>query len=111
MSETTITDAAVGGAFPQIAAVGLGGLLVRFSDQLSEAANRAALAFRAEVALQGLAGVQELSTSLTGTFLRIDPLYPDVAGLGAQLQSLLDSRDWYAAPLPQGRRHLRIPCV
>ncbi|MGA0922950.1 MAG: 5-oxoprolinase subunit B family protein [Lutimaribacter sp.] len=111
MSETTITDAAVGGAFPQIAAVGLGGLLVRFSDQLSEAANRAALAFRAEVALQGLAGVQELSTSLTGTFLCIDPLYPDVAGLCAQLQRLLDSRDWYAAPLPQGRRHLRIPCV
>ncbi|MGA1233334.1 MAG: hypothetical protein ACO3VR_05300, partial [Lutimaribacter sp.] len=31
MSETTITDAAVGGAFPQIAAVGLGGLLVRFA--------------------------------------------------------------------------------
>ena len=37
------------GSFPRIGRVGLDGLLVSFGDRLSEAGNRAALAFRAAV--------------------------------------------------------------
>lgn len=96
---------------PHLADVGLAGVLVTFSDQLSEAANRAALAFRAELEVQGWAGVEETSTSLTSVFLRFDPLHLPHAELKARLGRLLESRDWYAAPLPERRRHWRIPTV
>lgn len=98
-------------AFPQILPVGLTGLLVRFADQLTEPANRAALAFRAAIEANSPPGIEEVSTSLTGTFLRIDPLLPDPGAALARVRALLDSRDWTGAALPQGRRHLRIPCV
>lgn len=97
--------------YPQILPVGLTGVLVRFAATLSEPANRAALAFRAAILTDDPPGIEEVSTSLTGTFLRIDPLLPDPDALLARVQALLASRDWYGAPLPQGRRHLAIPCV
>ena len=97
--------------FPRIDAVGLDGLLVRFGETLDEPANRAALAFKAAVERETLEGVEEASTSLVSCFLRFDPLALAPETLAARLQTLLDSRDWYAAPLPEGRRFLSIPTV
>lgn len=104
MAQTTLT-------FPRIDSVGLDGLLVRFGDQLDEAANRAALAFRAAVEAAGWDGVEECSTSLVSTYLRFDPLYLSHDDLEMQLTGLLSERDWYAADLPDGRKLLRIPTV
>ena len=97
--------------FPHIAPVGIAGLLVSFADRLSEPANRAALAFRAAIEAEALDGIEEVSTSLTSTFLRFDPLHLDHTRLIAHLQDLLKAQDWSRAALPEGRRHFRIPCV
>lgn len=97
--------------FPAIRNIGLDGMLVTFSDQLGEASNRAALAFHA--ALERTLGNQvgETSTSLASAFVRFDPLHLRHADLGARLGDLLQSRDWYGADLPSGRRLWRVPCV
>ncbi|MGH1353555.1 MAG: 5-oxoprolinase subunit B family protein [Thalassovita sp.] len=97
--------------WPAIHAVGFGGLLVRFGEKLSEPANRAALAFRAALDRVTPEGVEESSTSLVSCFVRFDPLAVDLDRLMARLQALLDERDWYAAPLPEGRKFWRIPTV
>ena len=98
-------------AFPVIRNIGLDGMLVTFSDQLSEPSNRAALAFHA--ALDSALGdeVGETSTSLASAFVRFDPLHLLHADLRAQLTELLQSRDWYHADMPPGRRLWRCPCV
>jgi KipI family sensor histidine kinase inhibitor len=96
-------------AFPAIAPLGLSGLLVRFADKLSEPANRAALAFRAAVEGAGWAEVEETATALASTFVRFDPLGVGHTEMSARLTTLLATRDWYAADLPGGRRHWRIP--
>lgn len=97
--------------FPRIDSVGLDGLLVRFADALSEPANRAALAFRAALERDTPAGVEECATALVSAFVRFDPLgvAPDV--LRTDLSRRLASRDWYAEPLPEGRRLVTIPTV
>ncbi len=97
--------------FPRIAAVGLGGVLVRFADHLSEPANRAALAFRRTVEDAAWDGVAECATSLASTFLRFDPLVVEFDDLAARLNALLASCDWYDVPLPTGRRRFNVPCV
>lgn len=97
--------------FPLIRTVGLSGMLVSFADALSEPANRAALAFRAALERDVWEGVGETSTSLASTFLRFDPVALPHDDLRARLQALLDSRDWYAAPMPPGRRLWHVPCV
>lgn len=97
--------------FPAIRPAGLSGMLVSFADRLTEAANRAALAFRAAVETEAWAGVEESATSLASAFLRFDPLVLPHAELAARLAALLAARDWYAAPLPEGRRLWRIPTV
>ncbi|QBY00855.1 allophanate hydrolase subunit 1 [Rhodophyticola sp. CCM32] len=97
--------------WPVIRTVGLTGLLVSFADVFSEAANRAALAFRAAVDRQDWPGVEETAPSLVSVFLRIDPLTADHTRLKAQLSEVMASRDWYAAPLPEGRRLFRVPTV
>lgn len=99
------------GAFPTIRTVGLSGMLVSFADALHEPANRAALAFRAALEQAGWAGVGETSTSLASAFLRFDPATLPHVDLQAKLQALLDSRNWYDAPMPPGRRLWRVPCV
>jgi KipI family sensor histidine kinase inhibitor len=98
-------------AFPRIDAVGLDGLLVRFGDELSEPANRAALALRGFLEREGWDGVEEVSTSLVSTYVRFDPLHLSHPDLGARLRRALEAVDWYAEPLPQGRRLFRIPTV
>lgn len=97
--------------YPMIRSGGVDGMLVSFGDRLSEPANRAALAFRAAVEREGLDGIEETSSTLVSCFLRFDPLHLSHAALQAHLQGLLDSRDWYAAPMPEGRRFWRIPTV
>lgn len=97
--------------FPKLSSVGLSGLAISFADTLSEAANRAALAFRAAVEQQGWESVEECSTSLCSTFIRFDPLAAQSKDLPAVLSDLMRARDWFAAPLPTGRRHFHIPCV
>jgi len=97
--------------FPRIGRVGLDGLVVSFGETLSEPANRAALAFRAAVERATPKGVEESTTSLVSTFLRFDALRIEVGDLRAELQTLLNSRDWYGADLPEGRRFWRIPTV
>jgi KipI family sensor histidine kinase inhibitor len=98
-------------AFPRIGRVGTGGLLVSFGDRLSEAGNRAALAFRAALERESPEGVEETSTSLVSVFVRIDALHTDPDTVTRAIQALLDSRDWYGADLPEGRRLWRIPTV
>ena len=97
--------------WPRVHTVGVDGLLVRFGDRLSEAANRAALAFRGALEDTGLPGVQETTTSLASTYLRFDPLTHDHGDVQNALSQLIADRDWFAADLPQGRRLWRIPTV
>ncbi|ASP22973.1 kinase A inhibitor [Antarctobacter heliothermus] len=96
---------------PRIEPIGLDGVIVRFGEALSEPANRAALAFRAAVERDVPEGVEECSTSLVSTYLRFDPLHLSLDRLTALLTERLSAEDWYAAPLPEGRRLLRIPTV
>lgn len=97
--------------FPRIATMGLSGVLVTFADDLSEAANRAALAFRARVDAENWEGIEETAVSLSSAFLRFDPLHASHAEIIARLSQLLADADWYAADLPSGRRRWRIPTV
>ena len=96
---------------PEILTIGVDGLLVRFGQALDEPANRAALAFRAALDALALPGVLETSTALTSAFLRFDLRATDHATLRGALERLLSSRDWFAAPLPRGRRLWRVPAV
>lgn len=97
--------------FPVIRTVGLQGLLVTFADKLSEPSNRAALAFQGALEHRLMAGVIETSTSLASVFVRFEPSELSHDVLREQLQVLLADRDWYAAPLPEGRRFWRVPTV
>lgn len=93
----------------EIAPLGVDGLTIRFGQGLSEPANRAALALRAALDHAGIEGVEESSTALTSVYLR----FAGVArhALLKRVQELVDSRDWSAAPLPEGRKLWRVPAV
>lgn len=106
-----VTNNAQTGDWPSIRTVGYDGMLVSFGDTLSEPANRAALAFRAAVEQSDWSGLFESTTSLVSCFVRFDPQAWGHAALRADLAGLLATRDWYAAPLPDGRRLWRIPTV
>lgn len=97
--------------WPRIRNVGVDGLLVSFADRLSEPANRAALAFREALEHRGPEGIEETSTSLVSTYLRFDPIAFEHAAIQRSLEFLLAARDWFDAPLPEGRRLWRIPTV
>jgi allophanate hydrolase subunit 1 len=97
--------------FPRIRNVGLDGMLVTFADKLGEPSNRAALAFQAALAQVPESGIGETSTSLASAFVRFDPLRLSHADLRARLHDLLQTRDWYSADLPPGRKLWRVPCV
>lgn len=99
------------GPFPAIRNIGLDGMLVRFSDRLGEASNRAALAYHAALARDAGDGIGETSTSLASVFVRFDPQHLSHASLHARLHELLQTRDWYSAAMPPGRRLWRVPCV
>ncbi len=97
--------------FPCIRTVGLTGLLVSFAGTMNNAANRAALAFRAAVDAQGWPEVRETSMSLVSVYLVVDLVEVDVATLTKRIDALLGADDWYAAPLPGGRKLWHVPTV
>ena len=105
------TGATAGAGWPRVAPLGTDGLLVSFGDTLDEAANRAALAFRAAAQQAGLDGLCETATSLASAYLRFDPDLDAPEDFVAAVTRLAQGRDWFAESLPQGRRLWRIPCV
>ena len=97
--------------WPRVSTAGYDGFVVSFGDRLTEAANRAALAFRNAIDMAGLTGVEETSTSLVSAYLRFDPLGTSHDAIQAALDALLKERNWYSAGLPEGRRLWRVPTV
>ena len=97
--------------WPQIRTVGLSGVLVTFDGQMSEPANRAALAFRAAVEAADWPEVTETSTSLVSVFLEVDLAVHRPEVLTERLNALINTTDWFAAPLPAGRTLWHIPTV
>lgn len=97
--------------FPRLSNIGLSGMLVTFSDQLTEPANRAALAFRTRLETEGWDGVEETSTSLTSVYIGFDPKRISHTRLAVELRTLLDIEDWFTSSLPQKRKLWRIPTV
>lgn len=99
------------GDFPLIQSVGVSGLIVRFSDQLSDVHNRAALAFREALTKACIDGIQETSTTLASVYVRFDTDAISHDRLRERLSHLLLKQDWTAADLPTGRRFWRVPTV
>jgi len=99
------------GDAPHIRDVGLEGLLITFSETLTDAGNRAALALRSLIKSANWPGVIETASTLTSTFVRYDPETLPRAALVDRVQDLLASQDWNDAPMPNNRRLLRIPVV
>jgi inhibitor of KinA len=95
----------------RISPFGVDAVLVSFGQDLTEGANRAALAFRAAVEAQDWQGLSEVSTALVSVVIRFDPAKTDHTTITARLQTLLASQDWAAMPLPQGRRLWQVPAV
>lgn len=96
---------------PRIVPVGLTGLLVTFSETLSEDANRAALSFRAAVEALDLDGISETTTSLTSTFVMFDPQILSRDSLCGRLEALLLRQDWSKGAMPANRKLWHIPAV
>ena len=97
--------------WPIIRTAGVTGMLVSFSDALSEPANRAALAFRARIDREGWDGIEETSSTLASAFVRFDPQTLSHEDLRAKLAALLTEENWYEAAPPDGRKFWRIPAV
>lgn len=97
--------------WPLIRTVGLSGILISFSDKLSEPANRAALAFRAIIDAQEWPEVSETSTSLVSAFIQVDLTATPFEAMKERLQHLIGDKDWFAAPLPEGRTLWHVPTV
>ena len=97
--------------WPILRPLGVDGVLISFADQLREDANRAALALRAAIEGADVPGIMESATALASVYLRFDLRAADHASVMAQIDTLLQSRDWYRAPLPDGRRLWRVPAV
>lgn len=96
--------------YPRIATVGLSGLAVSFAGEMSDAANRAAIAFRAVVEAQDWPEVLETSSTLVSCFLSVDLAEADFEDLRTRLEGLLATRDWLEADLPAGRKLWTLPC-
>lgn len=94
-----------------VAPLGVDGMLVSFGDQLTEGANRAALAFGAAAQAADLPGLLEVAAALTSVHLRYDVLRVDPKQMHAALQTLLEGQDWAQAALPRGRRIWRVPAI
>lgn len=82
---------------------------MRFADQLSEPANRAALAFRADLESSRIPGIAETASSLASVLVRFRPDVIARNPLEGELRSRLAERDWLEAALPAGRRLWRVP--
>ena len=95
--------------FPRISPVGLSGVAVSFGSELSDAANRAAIAFRAAVDAEGWEEVTETASTLVSTYLGVDLARTSFEEIEARLTALLDTADWMAADLPHGRKLWTLP--
>ena len=73
--------------FPKLHPAGIDGLLIRFADTLSEAANRAALAFRARLAQEAWPEIEETSASLVSVLIRFDPMQSGPDNLKERVQA------------------------
>ena len=100
-----------GPSHPRLRRLGEEALIVEFAPRLTDAANRAALAFRAAVEEAGWAGVAETSVTLKSALVRFDPEALPHAEIEARLEELLAARDWADAALPAGRTRWRIPAA
>jgi len=76
---------------PLILPLGDRGLLVRFSGTLSDAANRAALAFGRRAAAARLPGVAEVAPNLVSVLLRYDPAQVEFERLAGEVRLLLSA--------------------
>lgn len=74
---------------PVIVPLGDSGLLVRFGDSLSEAANAAALAFAQHAEAAGLPGVTEIAPNLVSVLLRYDPRQTGFDRLAGEVRLLM----------------------
>lgn len=74
---------------PLIVPLGDTGLLVRFADTLSEAANASALAFAQGAAAAGLPGVEEVVPTLVSVLLRYDPRKTGFERLAGEVRLLV----------------------
>ena len=97
--------------YPLIRTVGLSGILVTFAEAMDDTANCATLAFRAAVDAEDWPEVSETSMSLVSVFVVVDLVDYPAEAMIERLQELLATRDWYAAPLPEGRTLWHIPTV
>ncbi|WP_299607664.1 carboxyltransferase domain-containing protein [uncultured Tateyamaria sp.] len=96
---------------PKIRSVGLDGVLVTFGDKATDAANRAAIAFRGAVDAEGWDMISESSSTLVSAFFRVDLSVHAFEAVADRLNSELSSRNWFDAPLPEGRALWTIPAV
>ncbi|MEO0502950.1 MAG: carboxyltransferase domain-containing protein [Pseudomonadota bacterium] len=97
--------------FPKIRSVGLGGVLVTFGDKATDAANRAAIAFRGAVDALALPQIEESSSTLVSAFFRVDLAQHGFAPLHDALADVVAQQDWLTADLPGGRTLWTIPAV
>lgn len=96
--------------YPRIATVGLSGIAVSFAPDMSDAANRAAIAFRAAVDAADWPEVTETASTLVSCYLAADLARIDIDPLIARVKALLATRDWLDTGLPAGRKLWTLPC-
>lgn len=96
---------------PKIRSVGLNGVLVTFGDKATDAANRAAIAFRTAVDNQAWPEVDESSSTLVSAFFRVDLAQHGFDMIHDRLGAILAEQDWTDAALPEGRALWTIPAV
>lgn len=76
---------------PEIRPLGIDGILVRFSRDLSVAANNRALQFRDQVLAAQITGVTEAASSLTSVRIGFDPAKTDRQVVSAAIMALLSA--------------------
>ncbi|MFN4059102.1 MAG: 5-oxoprolinase subunit B family protein [Roseinatronobacter sp.] len=95
----------------RISDFGVDAVLISFADHLTEAANRAALAFRAAIEAASLTGVEDVSTTLVSVLVRNNPGAVERAALLAQLAALSRQQEGAGAGSAQTARLWDVPCV
>ena len=96
---------------PRIDTLGVDGMLISFGTELSEAANRAALACHALIEAAELPGVRESTAALTSVYVRFALDVTQHSALRMALEALLAPHDWSKASLPQGRKLWHVPAL
>lgn len=76
---------------PLIMPLGDSALLVRFSDQLTDAANRAAIALVRALEAEPIAGVEEVAPNLVSVLLRYDPARAEAAAIAGEVRLRLSA--------------------